>query len=125
MEKKRYLIEIGTGVDMHGGNMTTASVKAIKNAMSHCCMAGIHDVLEADIKDGALRIKVSCPKPEELDFQALKEPVNFYEDVEIVTEKGGCSEKGLHVAQMGAGDNLIVAVAVITVYVKLPPQANM
>ena len=29
MERKRYLIEIGTGVDMHGGDMTGAALKAV------------------------------------------------------------------------------------------------
>ena len=44
MERKRYLIEIGTGVDMHGGDMTGAALKAVKDAMSHCCMAGVREI---------------------------------------------------------------------------------
>ena len=87
MERKRYLIEIGTGVDMHGGDMTGAALKAVKDAMSHCCMAGGREV-------------------------------RFYDDVEIIPAPGGASEKGLHVAEMGAGDTLVAALAIITVYLK-------
>lgn len=118
MSKKRYLIEIGTGVDMHGGDMTGAAKKAIKDAMSHCCMAGTKEIHGAELSDIALRIKVSCPKPEELNIEELRNIVSFYDDVEIIPEKGGCSEKGLYVSAMGEGDNLTVAIAVITVYLK-------
>lgn len=119
MEKKRYLIEIGTGVDMHGGDMTGAAVKAVKNAMSHCCMAGIHDIHGAGVKDVALRIKLCCPKPDEINLDEVRETVCFYDDVEIVTAEGGASERGLHVESMGSGDTLVVALAIITVYLKL------
>lgn len=119
MERKRYLIEIGTGVDMHGGDMTGAAVKAVKDAMSHCCMAGVREIHGAGPADIALRIKLCCPRPEELDLEALRQPVGFYDDVEIVPAQGGAAELGLHVAEMGEGNTLVVAVAVITVYLKL------
>lgn len=122
MERGRYLIEIGTGVDMHGGDMTGAALKAIRDAMSHCCMAGVREIHGKGPDDIALRIKVCCPKPEELDLKALREPVRFYEDVEIVPAQGGASERGLHVAEMGEGETLTVAVAIITVYLKLYSQ---
>lgn len=118
MERKRYLIEIGTGVDMHGGDVTNAALKAIKNAMSHCCMAGVREIHGAGPENLALRIKVCCPRPEELDLEVLRQPVGFYDDVEIVPAEGGASEKGLRVAEMGEGDTLVVVVAIITVYLK-------
>ena len=117
-EKRRFLIEIGTGVDMHGGSMTKAAQKAVKDAISHCCMAGVQDIHHAGPKDIALRIKICCPRPEELDLEKVREPVNFYDDVELVPAQGGASEKGLRVETMGAGDTLVVAVAIITVYLK-------
>ena len=113
MERKRYLIEIGTGVDMHGGAMTGAALKAVKDAMSHCCMAGVREIHGAGPERIALRIKICCPRPE-----ALRQPVRFYDDVEIIPAPGGASEKGLHVAEMGAGDTLVAALAIITVYLK-------
>ena len=38
--------------------------------------------------------------------------------MELVPVVGGASERGLHVEAMGAGDTLVVAVAIITVYLK-------
>ena len=118
MEKRRFLIEIGTGVDMHGGSMTRAAQKAVKDAMSHCCMAGIREIHGAGPERIALRVQISCPRPEELDLEQVKEPVGFYDDVELIPVVGGASERGLHVEAMGAGDTLVVAVAIITVYLK-------
>ena len=118
MAKRRYLIEIGHGVDMHGGNMTKAAVKAVKDALSHCCLAGVREIHNCKPEDMALKVKICCPKPELLNVDEVIEPVHFYEDVEVVTEKGGASEKGLYVPEMGEGDNLIVATAIITVYLK-------
>ncbi len=118
MERRRYLIEIGTGVDMHGGDVTKAAQKAVKDAISHCCMAGIREIHNAGPRDVALQIKICCPRPEELDLAQVRKPVDFYDDIELVPARGGASEKGLHVAEMGAGDTLVVAVAIITVYLK-------
>ena len=36
--KKRFLVEFGTGVDLHGGNVTKAAQKALRDAISHCCL---------------------------------------------------------------------------------------
>ena len=33
--KKRFLVEFGTGVDLHGGNVTKAAQKALRDAISH------------------------------------------------------------------------------------------
>ena len=71
MAKRRFLIENGTGVDMHGGDMTKAAQKAVKDALSHCCMAGVREIHNAGPKDIALRIKICCPRPEELDLNRV------------------------------------------------------
>lgn len=118
MGRRRYLIEIGTGVDMHGGDVTKAAQKAVKDAMSHCCMAGLQEIHGAGPQRVALRVQLSCPRPEELELDRVREPVSFYDDVELVPVSGGAAERGLHVAEMGQGDTLVVAIAIITVYLK-------
>ena len=116
-DKKRFLIEIGTGTDLHGADVTSAAVKAIRDAMSHCCMAGLKEVLGHSAKDVSLRIKLCCPHPEKIDLEAVRAPVSFYPSVEIVAEKGGAAEKGLHVPEIADGNTIIVVIAIITVYV--------
>lgn len=49
MAFKRLIIEIGQGVDMHGGDQNNAVLKATKDAIHHCCMAGISEILKLKI----------------------------------------------------------------------------
>lgn len=115
---KRYLIEIGIGCDLHGGDNTKACLKAVKNAMSHCCMAGIHDILGIGHVKGALvlKVKLSCPEPKTVDTDKIADYLAHYQTT-IEVEKGGSHEEGLYVEALGQGNTIMIAIAVITVYV--------
>lgn len=112
---KRYLIELGMGVDLHGGDVTKATKRALKDAISHCCMCGLQEIVKP--KGVLLKIKVACPTPEKVDTEALKEVLPFgqIEFEEIV--EGGLSTQGLHVESFGAGDQIVVSLVSITVFV--------
>lgn len=120
MAYKRYLVEFGTGVDLHGMDVTKASTKAVKDAVSHCCMCGLSEVLNLDNIAEALKIKVEVgvPFPEKVDKQAVANMIPFGEaEVEIMA--GGMKARGMAVPSMGEGDTLVIANAVLTVYVNL------
>ena len=34
MQNKRFVVELGTGADLHGADMTKAAVRAVKDAIS-------------------------------------------------------------------------------------------
>ena len=42
---KRFLVEFAMGTDLHGQNVTKAACKAVRNAISNCCLCGISDCL--------------------------------------------------------------------------------
>ena len=69
MAFKRLLIEFGQGVDMHGGDQNNAVLKAVKDAVHHCCMAGLFEVF--DIKNLKAEAKIHAdiyvPHPEQAD----------------------------------------------------------
>ena len=69
MAMKRLLIEFGQGVDMHGGDQNNAVLKAAKDAIHHCCMAGISEIFEiTDRKTQAfIKADIYAPHPEEVD----------------------------------------------------------
>ena len=46
---KRFLVEFAMGTVLHGQNVTKAACKAVRNAISNCCLCGITDCL--GIKD--------------------------------------------------------------------------
>jgi hypothetical protein len=60
------------------------------------------------------------PKPETVDVKAvLSELPGDPERIEVELVQGGLSVRGLYVESMGAGDEIIVANAAITVFVNL------
>ncbi len=117
MAMKRFVVELGYGTDLHGGNSTKAACRAVKDAVSRSCLCGLFEIL--DLKDPNsmhVKVKVACPKPEEVDGQQVLATVPFgTKELEIVS--GGMMTLGLEVPELGSGDNIFVAVAALTVSV--------
>ena len=49
MPLKRFIIEMGMGVDQHGQEPTVAAARAVRNAIAHNALLGIMEV--AGLKD--------------------------------------------------------------------------
>ena len=71
---KRFLIELGTGADLHGMDVMEAATRAVKDAVSHCCMCGLVETLGIqDLKkDMRISLKIAAPDPAGVDPEALK-----------------------------------------------------
>ena len=118
MNYKRYLVEFDTGVDLHGMDYTKAAKKAVKNAISHCCLCGIQDLLNLKDPSEAMKVsvKIGCPVPEEVDTAAVLEQIPFGSTkIEVVS--GGLSGKGLCVPSLGNGDSIVMVNALLTVWI--------
>lgn len=118
MPYKRYLIEIGTGIDLHGRDVTKAAIKAIKDAISHSCMCGLHDLLniEGPANHMKIKVRIGSTEPERVDTDAVAKAIPFgIPEIEVVS--GGLSEKGLHEPSLGEGDTITVAIAILTVWI--------
>ena len=121
MAYKRLLIEIGQGVDMHGADTNKAVKKALTDAMHHCCMAGLSEIFEITDKHGKVRldIDVYVPNPEEVEESLIRETMSFmYDDVGIRIHHGGADPEGIALNGMPK-TNILVALAVITVWVNV------
>ena len=42
---RRFIIEFGLGTDFHGQDVNKAAQKAVRDAMSRCCLCGLSEVL--------------------------------------------------------------------------------
>lgn len=118
MNYKRYLVEFDTGVDLHGMDYTKAAKKAVKNAISHCCLCGIQDLLNLNDPSEAMKVsvKIGCPVPEAVDTAAVLEQIPFgSREIEVVS--GGLSGKGLCVPSLGDGDSIVMVNALLTVWI--------
>ena len=115
---RRFIVEVGMGVDQHGQDNTRAAEKAVQDAIHRSCLCGLREV--AGLKsanDMLVEVLIGCPHPESVDKeQVLKAlPVGRKK---IQVQKGGLSGKTVMVPEMGdKTDDLIVANAIVTVYV--------
>ena len=117
---KRYLVELGTGADLHGLDVMEAATRAVTDAVSHCCMCGIVETLGITDMRTQMRVsmKIAAPVPEEVDAEALKK-LMITDNVDVEVVQGGMLVNGLHVDKFGRGDQIMVVNAGLTVYVNL------
>ena len=117
---KRYLVEIGTGIDLHGMDVMEAATRAVKDAVSHCCMCGLVDALGVtDLKTGMrVSMKIAAPDPDGVDPEALKKLL-ITDNVEVEVVQGGMLQPGLHVDEFGRGDQIMVVNVGLTVYARV------
>lgn len=118
MNFRKFIVELGVGADLHGIDVNTAAQRAIKDAMSHCCMSGLQELLNITEPDKAIHllVKIACPLPDEIRENELLSlfPVGTPE-LEIV--QGGMMTTGVEAKQFGDGDQIVVVNASITVMV--------
>lgn len=73
---RRYLLENGTGVDLHGKDETKAAQRAVRDAISHSSMIGLGALFKIDSfaeLEGALMVDVTIatPNPDSVDGDAV------------------------------------------------------
>jgi len=73
---KRYLVEVGTGIDLHGEDGTKAAQRAVKDAISHSSMVGLGQLFKigsfSELEDALMvDVTVAVPDPEGVDGGAV------------------------------------------------------
>ena len=70
---RRFIIEFGLGTDFHGQDVNKAAQKAVRDAMSRCCLCGLSEVLGiSDFnKDVKVNVTVAVSKP---DLSSVSHP---------------------------------------------------
>lgn len=73
-----YILEVGSGIDLHGEDVTKAAQRAIKDAISHSSMIGLGRLLGfrglAALNEGLMvDVTIATPYPEKVDEKAVLE----------------------------------------------------
>jgi uncharacterized protein (TIGR02058 family) len=76
MDYRRYLVEVGTGVDLHGEDETKAAQRAVKDAISHSSMVGLGQLFKiksfSELEEALMvDVTVATPRPEKVDGDAV------------------------------------------------------
>ena len=117
-KRKRFIVEIGTGIDIHGENVTKAACRAVKDAVSRSCLCGLLEILEINnLEDVVVEIQVASPNPEQVDLEKVMAEVPIGRKSAVAVQ-GGMTAQGLCVPQFApVCDQIVVANAAITVFV--------
>jgi uncharacterized protein (TIGR02058 family) len=118
MTRQRFIVELGTGVDLHGEDVTEAACRAVKDAISRNCLCGLLEIVGLENPDQMeVEVLVASPKPEEVDLEKVKGMLPFGQ-VSVNAVSGGMTAQGLCVPQIAPDcDQIMVANAAVTVYV--------
>ena len=119
MTKKRFIVEIGTGADLHGQDPTKAAARAVKDAISHSCLCGLVEIVNLQkLDDMHVDVLVAVPDPERVDAQAVLAVVPFGQKT-LRAVPGGLRAPGMYQPELGdQSPDVFVANAAITVWVQ-------
>ncbi len=120
MAVKRFIVEFGTGIDMHGQDATKAATRAVEDAVSRSCLCGLVEILELENvgEEMEVEVLVGVPEPESVNIDQVLKAVPFGKKrIQVVS--GGLSAPGLYMEQLGdKSDAILVANAAVTVWVE-------
>jgi len=113
MAKKRVILELGTGNDLHGSDYTKAALRAVQDALHHSSLAFIRS-LGVDKKAVDVEVTIGVQAPSKVDLEKVKAslPVG---NVTVKAVKGG-----LDVADPENNDPAVIASAAIAVRIDVP-----
>lgn len=116
--EKVIFIEVGMGIDLHGQDVTQASVRAARDAIGHNSMPGITDVLPGGNRDN-MKVRVTLAVPfrhDEVDVEKVRK-VFPYGTVEVHIVHGGLlASSGVILPEKGdVTDEMVIVNAVVEV----------
>ncbi len=116
MGTKRFIVELGTGADLHGEDVTKAACRAVKDAISRSCLCGLVEIMGIeDLQAIQVDILIASPRPDEVDLEQVKAtaPVGQKTACSVI---GGMVVAGLCVPNFAPNcDQIVVANAAVTV----------
>ncbi len=119
---RRYVIEFGIGMDMHGQDVNKAAQKAVRDAISKSCLIGLKEVLgiaDEDMDERVVvRATVGVSRPMEINEEEIKKCLPLGRK-HVKAVSGGMTVPGLYYPRFGDKDDSIeVALACIEVSIK-------
>jgi uncharacterized protein (TIGR02058 family) len=118
---KRFVIEMGMGVDQHGQDPTVAAARAVRNAIAHNALPGIWEVAGLDHpSEMIIDVQVAVPCPEQVREAEVLDVLPFGRKT-LKVESGGMVVQGRAIAEFNdKNDDMYIAVASVTVWVEQP-----
>jgi uncharacterized protein (TIGR02058 family) len=112
LPKKRVIVELGSGNDLHGSDYTKAALRAVEDALHHSSLAFVR-TLRIDKGKLDVEVTIGVQRPERVDLERVKAalPVG---SVTVKAVKGG-----LDVPDPEHNDPAVIASAAIAVRIEV------
>ncbi len=109
---KVMFIEIGTGIDLHGQNVTKAAIRAVQNAIHHNSMPGIRSVLPGnDLNNMKVNVRLAVPVDrDKLDLALVKAELPYGQVTFDVVDGGMLTSSGIILADKEDQNDLVYVV---------------
>jgi uncharacterized protein (TIGR02058 family) len=116
--RKCFIIEMGMGIDQHGQEPTVAAARAVRNAIANNALLGIWEVAGLDNPNQMIiEVKVAVPYPEQVREEEVLAVLPFGQKT-LQLENGGMVVQGRAIPALNdKNDEMLIAVAAVTVYV--------
>ena len=109
MSLKRYLTEMGMGVDVHGKDYTKAATRAVADAIRHSSL-NFFQALGKSPNDMQIQVQIGVTEPSLVDLERVARELP-YGDVAVTAVVGG-----LDVPASDGADTIVIANAAIIVH---------
>jgi uncharacterized protein (TIGR02058 family) len=114
MAKKRVILEMGAGNDLHGGDYTKAALRAVQDALHHSSLMMLRSLGVDSKTQMFVDVTIGVQQPDKVNTEAVKASLP-HGIVTVRAVKGG-----LDVIDKERGDNAVIASAAIAVRLELP-----
>jgi uncharacterized protein (TIGR02058 family) len=120
---RRYIVEVGTGVDLHGEDATEAARRAVRDAINRVSMVGLIQLFDTpsfrEVEDALMvDVTVALPHPKAVDRDAVLSVLPEGRR-RITVVDGGMRFPTPQTTEEARTHGILVAVAVIVVLVDL------
>ena len=109
MALRRFVTEMGMGVDVHGGNYTKAAERAVSDAIRHSSL-NFFAALDKSPNDMQITVKIGAADPAAVDQEAIAAQLP-YGTVTVECESGG-----LNVPSENGDDLMVIVNAAVLVH---------
>ena len=112
MAKTRLIVELGTGVDLHGGDYTKAATRAVEDAIHRSSLLYLADIMKADSRPKIyIDVTIASPKPDAVNGDEVLKALPFGEKTIKVLAGGMLVDRS-------EPDNIIISNAAVLVSVE-------
>jgi uncharacterized protein (TIGR02058 family) len=114
MARKRVILELGTGNDLHGGDYTKAALRAVQDALHHSSLTMLRALKVNSKTDMFVNVTIGVQQPDKVDLEKVRLSLPHG----IVTVK--VVKGGLDVLDPENNDPAVIASAAVEVKLELP-----